>query len=338
MRVRALAVRILNQLRHDKRTIALMLFAPILLLTLLYFILGESEPTVNVAVINAPAGFMDKLDDSNVIASRYSENQARDALARGEVVATVNIISGKPYIEVDGSNPTKAKQALTALQEAKNKVEGVRPDLSSEVTYVYGYEDATLFDSFGTVLIGFIVFFFTFLVSGISFLQERTSGTLEKLLSMPIKRWEIVGGYVLGFGLFTVLQSFLISTYVIYVLNVTMVGSFGLVLLITLLTAMVALTLGILVSTAASSEFQMMQFIPVIIIPQIFFSGLFDLPAAIEFLEPVMPLYYVADALTQVMIKGNGISMFTRDIGVLLGCSSAFMLLNTLLLKKYRRI
>ncbi|MDD3654555.1 MAG: ABC transporter permease [Desulfotomaculaceae bacterium] len=338
MRVRALAVRILNQLRHDRRTLALMLAAPMLLLTLLFFILGEAEPTVKVAVINAPADYMEQLDDSNVIVARYRENQARAALAQGEVVATVNIVSGKSYIEVDGSDPTKAKQALAALQEAQNRTPAFRPDLLSEVKYIYGYEDATLFDSFGTVLIGFIVFFFTFLVAGISFLQERTSGTLEKLLSMPIKRWEIVGGYVLGFGLFTVLQSFLISTYVIYVLNVTMVGSFGLVLLITLLTAMVALTLGILVSTAASSEFQMMQFIPVIIIPQIFFSGLFDLPPAIEFLEPFMPLYYVADALTKVMIKGDGLSMFTKDVVVLLGCSGIFMVLNTLLLKKYRRI
>lgn len=180
MRVRALAVRILNQLRHDRRTLALMLVAPILLLTLLFFILGESEPMVKVAVINAPAGYMDQLDDSNVIASRYSENQAKAALAQGEVVATVKIISGKSYIEVDGSNPTKAKQALTALQEAKNKTQALQPDLLSEVKYVYGYEDATLFDSFGTVLIGFIVFFFTFLVAGISFLQERTYiGTSE---------------------------------------------------------------------------------------------------------------------------------------------------------------
>ncbi|MGI6302143.1 MAG: ABC transporter permease [Verrucomicrobiota bacterium] len=81
-------------------------------------------------------------------------------------------------------------------------------------------------------------------MSGISFLQERNSGTLEKLLSTPIRRWEIVTGYVLGFGLVTVLQSFLISWYCVYVLKVMMIGSFALILLITLLSAVLALTLG----------------------------------------------------------------------------------------------
>lgn len=338
MRVRALAFRILNQLRHDRRTLALMLLAPVFLLTLVFFILADTVPKVNVAVINAPAGFEDKLEEQNVRGMRYDEHEARLALERGNVIASIRISGGKSYIEIDGSNPTKAKVALAALEQAKNSVMFSRPDLKSEVIYIYGQEDLPTFDNFGATLIGFIIFFFVFLVSGISFLQERTSGTLEKLLSTPIRRWEIVVGYVLGFGLFTVLQSFLISWYCVYVLKVMMIGSFALILLITLLTAMIALTLGILASTLANNEFQMIQFIPLVIVPQIFFSGLFDLPLSMEVVGYAMPLYYIADALTEVMIRGNGFAGIAWDLGIILACSVLFMTLNTLLLKKYRRV
>lgn len=338
MKVRALAIRILNQLRHDKRTLALMLLAPLLLLTLVYLILGDSTTTLKVAVINAPIGYMNNLEKNNTEVLRYSENEARVALEQGEVVATINMSSGKSTIEVDGSKPAKAKLALAALEKAKIKTLAARPDLQSDVKYVYGYEDLPTFDNFGATLIGFIVFFFVFLISGISFLQERTTGTLEKLLSMPIRRWEIVAGYVLGFGLFTILQASLVAWYSVYVLKVMMIGSFALVILITVLTALVALALGILASTAASNEFQMIQFIPIIVVPQVFFSGLFDLPQAVEIVGRVMPLYYVGDALTQVMIRGSGFSVIAWDIAAILGSSLIFMVINTLLLKKYRRI
>ena len=117
-----------------------------------------------------------------------------------------------------------------------------------------------------------------------------------------------------------------------------MIGSFALILLITLLSAVLALTLGILMSTLANNEFQMIQFIPLIIVPQIFFSGLFDLPAGIEVVGYVMPLYYIADALTEVMIRGNGFAVIAWDLGIIFACSVLFMTLNTLLLKKYRRV
>lgn len=338
MRVRALVWRILHQLRHDRRTLALMLGAPILVLTLLYFILAESQPIVKVAIINAPAEYVERLDDYNIMAFRYPPREARQSLEQGEVVAIINMVSNVAQVEIDASNPSKANMVLSAIEQAKMVKPDVRQDLQTEVSYVYGFEDLPMFDTYGAVLIGFMVFFFVFLVAGISFLQERTSGTLERLLSTPIKRWEIVAGYVIGFGLVTVLQSFIISWYCVYVLKIVMVGSFALVLLITLLSAMVALTLGILASTAASSEFQMMQFIPIVIIPQVFFSGLFDLSPALQVVEMFMPLHYIADALRQVMIKGQGLAAISFDLAVMLGCSVVFMVFNTALLKKYRQI
>src|SRR5665648_1222479 len=171
-----------------------------------------------------------------------------------------------------------------------------------------------------------------------SFLQERTTGTLEKMLSTPIKRWELILGYVLGFGGLTVVQSSLITFYVVYVLGIMMIGSIWLVLLITLLTAISALTLGMLLSTAASSQFQMLQFIPIIIVPQIFFCGLFQLSPGWDAVGRVMPLYYSADALNEIMVRGNGFNAVSVSYTHLRAHETRHDLVCRLLLEKKKKI
>jgi ABC-2 type transport system permease protein len=101
---------------------------------------------------------------------------------------------------------------------------------------------------------------------------------------------------------------------------------------------MVALTLGILASTAANNEFQMIQFIPVVVIPQVFFCGLFNLPHPWNLVEKLVPLYYVTDALTLVMIKGQGLKAIIPDVAVISGFALVFVLVNIRLLKRYRSI
>lgn len=198
-----------------------------------------------------------------------------------------------------------------------------------------------LFDNFGPVLIGFFVFFFVFLIAGVSFLRERTGGTLERLLATPLRRFEIVAGYIIGFGLFTTLQASLIAWFAVDILDMMMEGSFLYVLLITFLLAMTALTLGTLLSAFANNELQMMQFIPLVVVPQIFFSGLFNLDTMAEWLRSlsvVMPLTYGADALREIMIRGNGWNEIAKDVYVLLGFAVLFMILNVVALKKYRKL
>ena len=338
MKIKAIALRILRQMRHDKRTLALMFMAPIIVLTLIYYVLDETNPEGHVAVISAPENFVKALADHNIITSHYDARDARIALEKGEADASIRMVNGKSFIEIDGSDPDRAKMILNGLEIARSNLSFDRPDLKSDITYIYGYDDLSAFDNFGSVLIGFLIFFFVFLIAGISFLQERTTGTLEKLLSTPIRRREIVFGYVLGFGIITLFQSALISLYVIYVLGVIMAGSVLYVLVITFCTTMMALTLGILLSTAANNEFQMIQFVPLVIVPQVFFSGLFHLSPLWESIGKFMPLYYVADALRVVMIKGGGLAEIYIDLLVLLGLSLLFVLANILLLKRYRKI
>ncbi|MDR2771795.1 MAG: ABC transporter permease, partial [Clostridiales Family XIII bacterium] len=229
-------------------------------------------------------------------------------------------------------------RALAALEGARAEGQASAPDRETVVNYVYGYEALSVFDNFGSVLIGFIVFFFVFLVSGISFLQERATGALEKLLSTPIRRAEIVGGYLLGFGFFTALQALVIVFFCARVLRVMLVGSILLVVFITLCGALMALTLGLLLSTAAQSEFQMMQFIPIVIVPQVFFSGLFDLSPQLEAVGRFMPLYYVAESLRAVMLKGAGLRDIAAPICAMLAISLLFALVNIRLLRRLRAV
>lgn len=338
MRIRAVAIRILLQMIHDKRTLGLIILAPMLILTLMSFIFNSSDYNPKLGIVNAPLNFVNKLEDNDARVTRYTDSDAYGALRRAEVDAIINFESGVPHIQLEGSDPTKNKAVIMLIQKVTQQL---TPTPKPDLTYLYGYENMSTFDTFGPILIGFFVFFFVFLIAGVSFLSERTSGTLERLLATPLRRWELVLGYVLGFGAITIVQSALIAWYSINVLDMMMLGSFGLVLLVTILTAMVALTIGTFISAYANNELQMIQFIPIIVVPQVFFSGLFDLSTMAPWLQAigrVMPLWYVADALRNIMIRGKGWSEIYIDVIVLVAICIFFMLANIPALKKHRKI
>lgn len=342
MRTAALTLRILRQLIHDKRTMGLMIVAPIFVLTLMTFVFNGEDYHPQIAVVNAPQSFVNRLEEQDARVKRTDEAEATEAIQAGRVDAIIDFQHGRPMIKLEGSDPMKSKAVLMLIKEATSPIQ-ISPlrDADRDVTYAYGYKDMSSFDNFGPILIGIFVFFFVFLIAGVSFLRERTFGTLERLLATPIKRWEIVLGYVLGFGFFTIIQSALIAWYSIDVLKIIMVGSFGLVLLVTFLTAMVALTIGTAISAFAENELQMIQFVPIIVIPQVFFSGMFDLSTmspVIGFIGRLMPLYYSAEALRDIMIRGKGWGSIYLDCIVLFALCVLFMIVNVFALRKYRKI
>src|SRR5699024_2690605 len=145
-----------------------------------------------------------------------------------------------------------------------------------DVHYLYNNEDADLFDQVSPALMGFFIFLFVFLIAGISFLLELTTGTLERTLATPLKRSSIV----FGFFLFVAIQTVIIQIMIVDILGVDRLGNYWLLLFMNLVVATVALSLGLLLSTFARTEFQLLQFIPVAVVPQFFFSGVFDLSNA----------------------------------------------------------
>ncbi|GIP22453.1 ABC transporter permease [Paenibacillus sp. J22TS3] len=344
MRTWAVVIRILRQFRRDKRTLALMLIAPLFVLTLMNLVFNgkEYKPNLGLLNIHQVQGLDTSLKAEGAVTYTFSSlDEAQDALEQRKIDALITLNGPIPHIELEGSDPTINRAVLQTTQKAASHLLKDSPSFNPVVTYLHGSADMTSIDQFGPILIGFFIFFFVFLIAGVSFLRERTTGTLERLLSTPLKRWEIVLGYVAGYGIFTIVQALLISWYCIQVLGIMMVGSFGWVLLLTLLMSLTALTLGTLISAYANNELQMIQFIPIIIVPQLFLSGLFPLdtlPEWLKKLEVIMPLAYGAKGLSDVMIRGKGWDAIASDVIVLAAFSITFILLNILALRKYRKI
>jgi ABC-2 type transport system permease protein len=342
MRIWAIILRILRQFRRDKRTLALMLIAPLFVLTLMNIVFNGSEYEPRLGSIHTPQMMNEQFKELGATVLTYeTRDAAENALDKREIDAIVEPIDATLQVKLEGSEPSVNKAVIQLIQKMG---EGLKSDTTSsqvDITFLHGSENMTSIDQLGPILIGFFIFFFVFLIAGVSFLRERTTGTLERLLSTPLKRWEIVLGYTGGFGLFTIIQAVLISWFSIKVLGILMAGSFLFVLLVTLLISMTALTLGTLISAYANNELQMIQFIPLIIVPQLFLSGIFPLDTLPDWLRQfsvIMPLTYGAHALTNVMIRGKGWDAIGIDVYALIGFSLLFIVLNILALRKHRKI
>ncbi|KGX92996.1 ABC transporter permease [Pontibacillus halophilus JSM 076056 = DSM 19796] len=341
----AISKRILRQFRRDKRSMALMIMAPLLVLTLMWLVFDGEQYEPKIGLVEGPAPFTKALESQDAeLASFTTKEDAFDELESGELDGVIYFEGREATIQLEGSNPNEVSAVRKVVQSTTKTLseesKGAQP-LDLSFSFLHGGEDLGLFDNVGPVLVGFFVFFFVFITGGVSFLRERTQGTLERLLSTPLKRFEIVMGYVIGFGIFTLIQTLVIVSYSIYVLDMWMVGNIGYVLLITFILALTALTLGTLLSTYAKSEFQMFQFIPLVIIPQVFFSGMFSLETMtpwLRWLQHVLPLSYGAEALRDVMIRDAGFIDIWVEMVVLIAFVVLFFTLNVLALRKHRKL
>ncbi|MEH7494087.1 ABC transporter permease [Neobacillus niacini] len=366
MRILAMVKRIFHQMLRDKRALALMMVAPLLVLTLMNYLLSGNTVNPRLGVINADDKLIERLKDSDISVLQVEEN-TKNLLLEKDLDGVLRFDGEDISLTLTNDQPNAAKalqikvQQAIAAEKAKEQaanlsafMEGIQSKLPGvpikmtqvkapevNTSYIYGNKDTIFFDQLSPILVGFFVFFFVFLISGIALLRERTTGTLERLLATPIQRRDIVFGYLLGYGLFAVIQTIIVVTYAVNVLDITLVGSFWNVVIINLTLALVALTLGILLSSFANSEFQMMQFIPIAIIPQVFFAGIFPFESMagwMQILAKCMPMYYGGNALVDVMYKGLGLSDIRNDLFVLLGFALVFIILNIVALKKYRKI
>lgn len=355
MKTFVVAKRLIKEIIKDKRSLALLLLAPVMALFLLKVVLTSSVSKPNIDVINGNSELISILKDNAKITELSSSKTALNHLKENTTDGYIEFRNNNVFIKIEGSDPSIANltlgilnKALTAqkFKDTKKIISSLPIKVSSNsvspkvnISYLYGSKDSTTFDAIAPLLMGFFIFFFVFLMAGVSFLRERISGTLERILSTPLKRFEIVWGYFFGFGIFVVIQTIVIQSFIIYALKVPTNSNFFAILLINLLLAAGSLSLGTLLSAFARNEFQLFQFIPVVIVPQMLFSGVFDLreaPAWVLALSKVFPLSYGADALRNVMIRGKSIGYVWLDLVILLGYALLFIILNSLALKKYR--
>jgi ABC-2 type transport system permease protein len=204
-----------------------------------------------------------------------------------------------------------------------------------------GHDSPSFFESMGYIFFGLFAFFLIFLVSGMSLVRERSGGTLERFLMSPISRSSVTIGYTAGYSVFAILQAAVMMLFGIYVLGVNCEGNILWAIFIMLLLATSAVSFGSLVSVFSSTEMQVVQMMPIAIIPQIFFSGLIPLdtiPYGLGNLCYLTPVYYGCSALKEVMVMGNGFSEIWSYLLGLMVYIFVLSILNTLALKKYRTI
>lgn len=392
MKILTISKKVITELLRDKRSLALMFIAPLLILWLMNVMFSaSSDVTITLGTSGVKAGLVKKLDKvSGVSVKKYPNvSSAKRALKKGQADSII-VKDSSRYVVIhantDSSKTLLAKNALkaalikqqtsqakeqgqkmqkllkkqqaaiakltTALAKvtgqkattvkAKNKQETASASSVKIVNhYQYGDKDTGYFAKIAPVLMAFFIFFFVFLISGMALLGERTSGTLDRLLATPVKRSDIVFGYLLGYGLLGFLQAVVICMAGIYILNIEIVGSLAAVVTVCVLFAFVALAFGLLLSTFAESEFQMMQFIPLIVVPQVFFSGIIPLSSMagwVQALGKILPLTYAGDAMTGIIMEGQSLAQVSGDLAALACFLLVLTSLNILGLKRYRKV
>ncbi len=160
------------------------------------------------------------------------------------------------------------------------------------------------FSDLGPALLALVPFTIMFLVTSVTTLRERTSGTLERLLAMPMGKGDFLLGYALAFGLVAAVQSALAVGVCVWLLDLSIVGEVWMLTVVAVLDAVLGTALGLLVSAFARTEFQAVQFMPALVIPQILLCGLFvprdALPRVLEVISDALPLSYGVDAMQHV--------------------------------------
>jgi ABC-2 type transport system permease protein len=191
--------------------------------------------------------------------------------------------------------------------------------------------DKTILDSTLPAMLAMLILFFGFLLSGISFLRERSQGTRERLMASPVSRSDILIGYLLGFLVFAMLQSLILFFYSVYVLKVSFTGDLWQIIIFQILIGILAVCLGIFISAFARNEFQMIQFIPLIIVPQVFVCGLIfpvsQMPNYLQWFAKFLPLTYGVDGIRALMLQGQSLVDIPKEIIVLVAYAAGLMIL-----------
>ena len=360
MRTIAIAKKVIKELLRDKRTLALMFIAPVFIMWLMNLMFSAST-TVNVklATQDLPTGLVTKMDELDHVDVEIYQglDQAKEALVNEKVDAVISYKDGEyqvDYANTDASKTSMIRQVLRTsiasegTDQLLSRIKQALPQLKLDEkapeikeSYQYGDKNTGFFARMIPILIGFVVFFFVFLISGMALLKERTSGTLDRLLATPVKRSEIVYGYMLSYGIIAIFQTAVVVLAAIWLLDVEVVGNILNVIIVNVVLALVALAFGILLSTLAKSEFQMMQFIPLVIMPQLFFSGIIPLSSMGEWAPTVgkfLPLTYSGDAISQIILYGHNLGDILSNLGVLMIFLIILTILNIVGLRRYRKV
>jgi ABC-2 type transport system permease protein len=370
---RAFAVtkRVLRDLKNDRRQLALIFIAPLLVISIFGVAFTGNVKDVRVVVVNGDtavgnSSISDKVIsnfDTSVLNVAYANSesdavaQVQNGSASAVIVFPANFTqsvaaraSGQTSVAkenatitllADKSNPNVSDPIIVTVNTAvAQTIQGIgrqAPVSVDSSNAIYG-ANAQFIDFFAPGILCIAVWQLTTLLTLISFVGERTSGTLSRLLASPLKESELVAGYAVAFGIIGTTQSAVLLTAAVILFHVTIVGDVLLAFGVIALLAVVSEGLGILLSSFARREAQAIQFLPIVVLPAFLLSGVFwPIQAIPTWLRPVsyvIPVTYAVEAVRSVILRGWGLDKIYPDVVALLIFASVFLVLATLLLRR----
>ena len=209
--------------------------------------------------------------------------------------------------------------------------------LMALLKYIFDGQPAT-FDRIGGPLLGIFPFFIMFLITSITMLRERTSGTLERLMTTPMGKLDLLLGYGIAFALLAGLQATVVSSVAFWLLDLEVAGEPGLVIGLAVSNAVLGMALGLFVSAFATTEFQAVQFMPAIVAPQVLLCGLLvpreRMVDWLETLSDFLPLTYAFDGLRAVTADGASIGDVGTELAVVAGSTLLALALGASTLRR----
>jgi ABC-2 type transport system permease protein len=372
-RILAVTRRVFSDMKNDKRTIGLILFAPILAMTVFGLAFSGDVEDVNVIIVNHDQGLtvsggnltslsdeiISNMDNKTVnIQYMDNEDEALDKVKKGKAYAVIifpDKFTEDVYKAAGNTNSSETTDITIKADESivnvKNAIYGTLADaltttmdnngfkspININEDPVYG-KDAEFIDFFVPGIMAFVVYLLTTLLTLISFVGERVSGTLERMLATPITEEEIVVGYGIAFSIVGTIQAAILLIVGILAFDIIIVGNILLAFLAIALLAIVCQSLGILLSSLANRVEQAIQFIPFVVLPAFLLSGIFwPIEAIPQWLRPLsylVPPTYAADASRAVMLKGWGLDMIWTDFAALILFAIIFLAIAIWSLKR----
>ncbi len=184
-------------------------------------------------------------------------------------------------------------------------------------------DNLTVFNQAAPALLGVFPFVIMFIITSITTLRERTGGTMERLMALPIGKFDLVLGYMVTFGVLAIIQALLASVLILYGFDLDVAGPHWFLIIMALVDAVLGTALGLFVSAFASTEFQAVQFMPALVVPQILIGGLFvplsQMPELLEHIAYLLPLTYAIDALNEIVGNTTITDNAWRDLLVVAG-------------------
>jgi ABC-2 type transport system permease protein len=206
------------------------------------------------------------------------------------------------------------------------------------LAWIYADLPGDVFNRIGPALLGVFPFVVMFIVTSIATLRERTTGTLERLLTTPLGKGDLILGYALAFGAMAVVQAVLATGFAIWPSGLDIAGPLSLLVVIALFDAVLGTSLGLLASGFARTEFQAVQFMPAFVLPQFLLCGLLvprdQLPTVLEWISNVLPLSYAVDAMKDVTVQPDPLADVLPSLGVISLWIAAALVLGSLTLRR----